>query len=100
VRDNTLAAKLPGHLPAPVKKERSAILHQISNEKKTNFYHENKGKIYHVLFESSNNKGYIYGFTENYIRVKAPFAKNLVNQIVPVKLDRIDEEGVYETLLS
>lgn len=99
LRDNTLAAKLPGHLPVPVKKERSVILHQISSEKKAHFYSGSWGKTYQVLFESSNNKGYLYGFTENYIRVKTPFNKNLVNQIVPVKLDKIDEEGVYETLL-
>ncbi|GIS21987.1 MAG: hypothetical protein CM15mP122_4930 [Bacteroidota bacterium] len=46
-----------------------------------------------VLFESEKKKGYITGFTENYIRVRMPWDPILADTLLKVKLDRIDEEG-------
>jgi threonylcarbamoyladenosine tRNA methylthiotransferase MtaB len=41
----------------------------------------------------------MYGFTENYVKVKTPFNAELVNQIVPVKLSGIDRDGVMKVEL-
>ncbi|MEM0933541.1 MAG: tRNA (N(6)-L-threonylcarbamoyladenosine(37)-C(2))-methylthiotransferase MtaB, partial [Bacteroidota bacterium] len=38
--------------------------------------------------------GYIHGFTENYVKVKAPWNPDLVNTLEPVELTRIDEDGL------
>ena len=37
----------------------------------------------------------MYGFTENYIRVKSPFKNEWINQLMPIKLNKIDEDGIY-----
>jgi threonylcarbamoyladenosine tRNA methylthiotransferase MtaB len=47
-----------------------------------------------VLFEGENKKGYIHGFTENYVKVKAPWNPDLVNSLHVVKLTNIDEDGL------
>ena len=47
-----------------------------------------------VLFESDNKQGYIHGFTENYVKVKAPWDPSLVNTLHKVKLTKIDADGM------
>ena len=59
------------------------------------FYEKQKGSVRTVLFEAENKDGFMYGFTENYIRVKAPFNSQWINQLMPTKLNTIDEDGIY-----
>ena len=51
--------------------------------------------VSNVLFESDRIRGHMYGFTENYIKVKTNFNNSFVNNILAVKLVHTDEEGVY-----
>jgi threonylcarbamoyladenosine tRNA methylthiotransferase MtaB len=67
----------------------------LSEKKKKAFYKENEGKDRAVLFESDNEKGMMFGFTENYIKVKTPFNEKLINKISKVKLRNIDKDGVF-----
>jgi threonylcarbamoyladenosine tRNA methylthiotransferase MtaB len=52
------------------------------------------GKEAEVLFEEENKNGFIYGYSKNYLRVKLPFNKKLVNTTVSLAVESIDEEGV------
>jgi len=57
------------------------------------------------LFEGENKEGYILGFTENYVKVKAPWNPELVNTLQKVNLTKIDEDGLVrfdflDTLVS
>jgi threonylcarbamoyladenosine tRNA methylthiotransferase MtaB len=94
-RPGTKAALMEGKVPAEVKKERSKQLHALSENKKLYFYRHNSGKTFHVLFESDPHNAELFGFTENYIHVKADFNLALVNEIVPVKLNKLDGQGFY-----
>ena len=47
-----------------------------------------------VLFDSENKEGYIHGFTENYVKVKAPWNPELVNTLHEVELTKIDDDGL------
>jgi threonylcarbamoyladenosine tRNA methylthiotransferase MtaB len=94
-RENTLAAKLADPVQDAVKKKRSEILHQLSDEKKRSFYLQNKGNESMVLFESDNSNGYMHGFTENYIKVKTPYDPELINQIKHVRLESLDIDLTY-----
>lgn len=47
-----------------------------------------------VLFESENKEGYIHGFTENYVKVKAPWNPDLVNTLHQIVLSKIDDDGL------
>lgn len=95
-RKGTLTEKMNQKIPDILIKKRSCMLQKLSAQKKQKFYLEQKGKIHNVLFESENNNGYIYGFTENYIRVKTVFNDALKNQIVSVLLKTIDKDGIFK----
>ena len=94
-RPDTKAAGLNGKITNAVKKERSRRLHELSDTKKAAFYKQNIGTTAFVLFESDNSGGFMHGFTGNYLKVKTPYKKELVNEIIPVRLERQDEEGVF-----
>ena len=43
-----------------------------------------------VLFESTERGGFMTGFTGNYIKVKVPYNRKYINQIVKVRLVGIE----------
>ncbi|MBE9484776.1 MAG: tRNA (N(6)-L-threonylcarbamoyladenosine(37)-C(2))-methylthiotransferase MtaB [Bacteroidetes bacterium] len=94
-RPGTMAENMPGKLNNTEKRERSRILHELSDKKKKAFYKQHIGSSRPVLFESDNSNGYMHGFTGNYLKVKTKYRKDLVNRIVSVKLDELDEEGIF-----
>ena len=49
-----------------------------------------------MLFEQEENEGLLYGFTENYVKVKTPYDARLINQIVAVQLTEIDRDGLMK----
>ena len=48
-----------------------------------------------MIFEGENKDGYMFGFTENYIRVKAPYNHKWVNRLKDCQLNIIDEDGIF-----
>lgn len=95
-RANTGAPKLGTKVPMSVRSERSKILHLLSDRKKQHFYQTQEGKEKAVLFEQEDNEGWLYGFTENYVKVKVPYDETLVNQICQVLLTEIDRDGLFK----
>lgn len=66
-------------VPQAERKRRSDMLHRLSEQKTKAFYAANKGNMLTVLWESRNAKGQMAGFTENYLRVSAPYDPMKVN---------------------
>ncbi|NWO29915.1 tRNA (N(6)-L-threonylcarbamoyladenosine(37)-C(2))-methylthiotransferase MtaB [Capnocytophaga sp. oral taxon 903] len=93
-RDNTEAVLMDGVVPDTVRAKRSKMLRGLSAKKRNAFYTSQLGKEKTVLFESDNKQGYIHGFTENYVKVKAPWDPSLVNTLHKVKLTKIDTDGM------
>ena len=93
-RDNTEAVLMEGVVPDAVRAKRSKMLRGLSAKKRNAFYTSQLGKEKTVLFESDNKQGYIHGFTENYVKVKAPWDPSLVNTLRKVKLTKIDADGM------
>ena len=93
-RDNTAAAVMEGEVPKNVRSKRSKMLRGLSVKKRRAFYESQLGTIRTVLFEGENKEGYIQGFTENYVKVKAPWNPVLVNTLHEVELTTIDEDGL------
>jgi threonylcarbamoyladenosine tRNA methylthiotransferase MtaB len=85
-RPQTPAAEMNPQVKDSIKKERTQILLQLSETKKTAFYQEHLHTQRVVLFEEDVKNGNIYGFTDNYIRVSAPYNEKLTNQIVNIEL--------------
>jgi len=92
-RDNTSAAKMDLQVPNQVKMKRSLILRSLSDKKKRSFYQSQIGTDRTVLYETENKKGYIYGYTENYLRVRSAWNPILANKLDFVKIKKIDSEG-------
>jgi len=93
-RANTHAASLPGVVPKAVRSKRSKMLRGLSAKKRRAFYESQVGTNRRVLFEGENKEGYIHGFTENYVKVKAPWNPALVNTLHKVVLSEIDSDGL------
>ena len=93
-RDNTEAAIMDGIVPNNVRAKRGKMLRGLSVKKRRAFYESQLNTDHVVLFEGENKEGYIHGFTENYVKVKAPWNPELVNTIHKVKLTKIGEDGL------
>lgn len=95
-RANTGAPKLGEAVPMDVRRERSKQLHLLSDRKKRHFYLENVGSQRSVLFEQEEDEGLMYGFTENYIKVKYPYNSQLVNTFQEIRLTEVDRDGIMK----
>ena len=91
-RENTKAIELNGVVPKKTRNKRSKLLRLLSASKKSRFYKQHIGGNYNVLFESENKNGFIEGYTENYIRVRKNWNKNLVGKIQKVRIEKVDSE--------
>ncbi|MBI9038990.1 MAG: tRNA (N(6)-L-threonylcarbamoyladenosine(37)-C(2))-methylthiotransferase MtaB [Bacteroidales bacterium] len=95
-RPDTLASKMKNKVSNSIKKQRSKELHLLSEKMKLSFYRQNINKKAKVLFESDCKEDYIFGYTENYIRVKTKIDKSLINKIIQVRLKEIDKDSVFK----
>jgi threonylcarbamoyladenosine tRNA methylthiotransferase MtaB len=93
-RDNTEASEFEAVVPKSVRTKRSKMLRGLSVKKRRAFYEQQLNTSRSVLFEDENKAGYIYGFTDNYVKVKTPWNPELVNTIHDVSLTRIDDDGL------
>ncbi len=93
-RDNTTAVRRTDQVVPPAKRaERSKMLHILSEKKKRKFYEGNVNGRGLVLLEAEEEEGHMFGFSENYIKVKMPFQATLVNQLVEVDFTGINADG-------
>jgi threonylcarbamoyladenosine tRNA methylthiotransferase MtaB len=91
-RANTTAIKMGDSVPMHIRRERSKILHLLSDRKKRHFYEQNRGQIRTALIESEQDEGWMYGFTDNYVKVRIPFDLSLANKLVEVKLTKVNSD--------
>lgn len=98
-RAKTTAVKLGDAVPMNIRKQRSRQLHILSEKKKRAFYEKNLGRTGIALMEGEDHDGYMYGFTENYIKVKLPYDERFVNTFVKVSYDSLDKEGLMDVSL-
>jgi threonylcarbamoyladenosine tRNA methylthiotransferase MtaB len=93
-RDRTEAAGMSEVVPMAVRNKRSKMLRGLSVKLRRAFYESQIETKRTVLFEGENKKGYIHGFTENYVKVKTPWDPALVNTVAEVRLKDIDDDGL------
>ena len=93
-RDKTPAAEMKEAVPPSIRHKRSKMLRGLSVKKRHAFYLSQAGTKRTVLLEGENKEGYMYGFTENYVRVKTPWNPKLVNSLQSVVLNELGEDGI------
>lgn len=106
-RANTTALRIDEVVPLDERQKRSKMLRILSAKKKRKFYEDNIGNKtnYQVLWEAENTDGFMYGFTENYVKVRTEFDPNKVNTAEEVNLTHFSRSGeveveILETVLS
>ncbi len=92
-RPNTTAKKMADKVPQNIKNERAQMLRILSDKKRMAFYLNHIDEVREVLFEAEEKDNLMYGFTDNYIRVEAPFNPLYVNRPVNVKLKQLLPSG-------
>ncbi len=90
-RANTTAPRMGEVVPMEERRKRSKQLRILSLKLKQKFYQEQIGSQEKVLLETKEDNS-IYGFTENYIKVKIPGEIELKNNIVKVKLKELNSD--------
>ena len=81
-RENTRAIDMKPVVPVSVRNERNKILRNLSYQKMQYFTALHAGQTRKVLFERSRDKAMMEGFTDNYIKITAPYHEEWVNSIV------------------
>lgn len=92
-RNNTVAIRKSEVVPMKIRKERSKLLQLLSEKKKRFFYEQQLNKEFTVLFEAQENQGEMYGFTENYIKIKSAYNPNWINQLKQVIPTHVNADG-------
>jgi len=95
-RPNTTAVREKNSVvPVPERKKRNKMLTILSEKKKRAFYESFAGTTRPVLFEHENKNGFTFGYTDNYLRVRAPFDASLSGKIITTELGMLGDDGVF-----
>ena len=89
-RPNTDAIEMSEIVSKEIRRERSKMLHVLSDKKRRFFHDQFISKYRPVLFEHMKN-GKILGHTDNYIQIQMEGGSELINSIHSVKL--VDNHG-------
>lgn len=90
-RPGTPAADMPVKVAPSVAAERAARLGRLCERLHGEFCRRAVGSESTVLFESTERGGMMTGYTGNYIRVKAPYDRSLINTVCRVRLLEMDD---------
>lgn len=103
-RPGTPAARMKDHLPAALKKERSARLREITAQSACDYRQRFIGQTLPVLWESvsgqEQNGWRMEGLTGNYLRVQALCPEPRWNQIDPTRLLTVQGETLIGHILK
>lgn len=99
IRPNTPAALMPNQVQSSVATQRVDRLNALSARLYREFASAHLGKEAKVLWESTRHGGKMFGFTENYIKVAAPFDRERINTITSVRLEQLDDESLVEATI-
>ena len=85
-RAGTPAAERKDQVQDCKKTLRVQMLEELSAQLHAEFLESNKGVAEQVLFESTDRKGMMEGYTGNYIRISRPYDPNLIGKIVNITI--------------
>lgn len=94
-RDNTPAAMMANSVPVSERRKRSEMLRILSDKKQREFYNHFQSSVFPVLLEMSRHKGYLEGWTPNYIRVRVKKDEHNINTLVSLSLDQLGDEMCF-----
>lgn len=97
-RPGTSAANMPDQIPFPLRKERNARLRMLLADSGLAYQQRFVDQTLQVLWESvtamDSESWHLRGLTDNYLRVNTNASRHLWNQITPVHLTGIGDNGL------
>ena len=98
-RDHAKSSRLDDALKVPKAEiaRRSLRLRELSNRKRQVYHQQFIGNVEPVLFEQHKG-GYWSGVTDTYIRVKVRSERDIRNQLLPVRLERLEQQVMIGSL--
>lgn len=92
-RPNTPAFERTDHVEVGERRRRNKMLTILSDKKRRHFYEQFLGQSREVLFEEHKVDRLMSGYTDNYIRIEAPYDPGLINERGQVLLQDINDSG-------
>lgn len=83
-RPGTAAAEMPDQVPERVKRERSRLMIEATDETRADFLKTQVGRLAEVLFETGRPDGLWEGYSGNYTPILLESAENLSGRILTV----------------
>ncbi|MTI49388.1 MAG: tRNA (N(6)-L-threonylcarbamoyladenosine(37)-C(2))-methylthiotransferase MtaB [Firmicutes bacterium] len=101
-RTGTPAAKYKNQVDGNIKNERSHMLIELGESLTNEFISNLIGETVEVLFEDNSNdkKGYIEGYTTNYIKTLAKGDDREKETIQKVKVNGVDDENILGEIIK
>ena len=97
-REGTKADLMDNQIDDVTKKKRAHVLIELSKELELNYMNKFINKEIEFIPETYK-EGYLYGHTGNYLAIKAKGNKELINNIVKVKIEEIDYPYCVSSLI-
>lgn len=95
-RPNTTAVRVKDEVvPVQERRKRNKMLTILSEKKKRAFYQQFENTSRQALLEHENKDGFMFGYTDNYLRVRVPFDENLKGHIVEIDLTILEDNTVF-----
>jgi threonylcarbamoyladenosine tRNA methylthiotransferase MtaB len=95
-RANTPAAEMKEVVSVEERRRRNEMLTILSEKKRRYFYEQHVNTNRPVLFEKQSDGLGMHGFTDNYIKITAPYDPLLVNEIDSVHLHHVNSDCEME----
>ena len=95
-RNNTVAVRRSDSIPMEIRRERSKFLQEFSEKKKRFFYESQLNKEFTVLFEAQEHNGEMFGFTENYLKIKSAYNPSWINELKNVVPTHVNADGTVK----
>ena len=95
-RNNTVAVRRSDSIPMEIRRERSKFLQEFSEKKKRFFYESQLNKEFTVLFEAQEHNGEMFGFTENYLKIKSAYNPYWINELKNVVPTHVNADGTVQ----
>lgn len=97
-RPGTSAADMPNQVPFKLRKMRNAELRNLladsGQEYQSHFLNQSIPVLWESVTEIDSNSWHLRGLTDNYLRVNTRATRNFWNQITPVHLTEIGDNGL------
>ncbi len=95
-RPNTTAVRVKDEVvPVPERRKRNKMLTILSEKKKRAFYQQFENTTRNALMEHENKDGFMFGYTDNYLRVRVPFDASLSGTIQQIELNQLEDNTVF-----